>query len=133
MRLGNQFYIPHKLDWAKEQQDRDVHADAEPRAYRGHEFTKTLALACPWCSAVFFVWQAVGHETAPYDDPSPIREPGMGQRYTCGNPICWDKEQVFQMKQSENYKQTCSSYWNSKECKPTTSLKPKAKLTGFVG
>jgi len=132
MRLGHNSYIPHRLDWAEEQKARSREADANPRTYRGREFTRTLALACPWCSNVFFVWQAVGCETQPYDDPGTIQPTGKGQRYTCGHPICWDREQVYQMKQTEDYKNTCENYWKSKEPQVSTT-KPKAKLTKLGG
>jgi len=120
-------------DWARAQKAKDEHADANPRSFVGKEFTKTLALACPWCSNVFFVWQACGSETAPYDDPTPIRTQGKGQRYTCGHPICWDKEQVYQMKQTEDYRMACEKYWNNKTSKPEPTLKPKAKLVRLGG
>jgi hypothetical protein len=132
MRLGSNHYTPHSLAWAAEQKARDEHADANPRMYHGKEFTKTLALACPWCHNPFFVWQACGEETAPFDDPTAIQEAGMGQRYTCGHPVCWNREQEFQMKQSAKYKEACETFWASKEPKAPT-IKPKAKLTKLGG
>lgn len=128
MRIGSKTYTPFNLAWAAEQKARYEHADAEPRMHHGKEFTKTLALACPWCSSVFFTWQAVGAETEPYVDPTTFRD-GMGQRHTCGHPICHEKEQVYQMKQTKDYKKSCDEYYASKEKKPEVSFKPKAKLT----
>jgi len=125
MQLGKT-YTPFNLEWAINRQSVDNLPDPSPRVHHGKEFTKTLPMRCPWCQVVFYVWQAVGHETKPFEDPTPFTVPGMGQRYTCGHPICWGKEQESQMKQSLNYKKSVECF-----CKPEgkPSLQPTlAKL-----
>ena len=132
MRIGSTHYKPANMEWIAQQKARDEHADANPREYRGREFTKTLALACPWCSNVFFVWQAVGCETEPYNDPGTIQPTGKGQRYTCGNPLCWDREQVYQMQSTEDYQRTRDNFYASREKPKEPAFKPKAKLTKLI-
>jgi hypothetical protein len=132
MLLGNK-HTPFNLGWVIHQIARDAHIGTETRIINGRVWEKTLAQACPWCQNVFFIWQPLDSPRPPYDDPKSISPPGMGQRETCGHPICWDKEQTYQMKQTENYQNTAKTYWNSKENKAESSFTPKPKLVPLTG
>lgn len=132
MQLGSNPPV-FNLEAAATARERDAHPDLTPKMWRGIEFTKTLPLRCPWCRNVFYIWQAVGGETEPYNDPTAIQTPGKGQRYTCGHPICWEREQNWQVKQSEDFKKTQEAYYSAKEItgktfQPQRNLTPLAKI-----
>jgi len=42
MRLGNQSYIPHKLDWAAQQKARDEHAEYRAKTARLRQMAETI-------------------------------------------------------------------------------------------
>ena len=59
------------------------------------DFELSRVKCCPQCGQSFTTYQRIGSDHAPMQcDPMPRY--GFGNRETCGDPVCWDLEDVMQ-------------------------------------
>jgi hypothetical protein len=65
--------------------------------------TRSLPKICPWCKNTFFGYQVEGEERQPYQQDPDVQlgrhgspKTASGTRETCGHPLCWDHEDLYQ-------------------------------------
>ena len=87
--------------WFAEQKEAWAHPNTEQNSDR---YARTLPKRCPCCGGIFFAFQKEGFEQEPYkQDPDSYH--GEIVRETCGDPTCWDNEDMYQFRKRVQHRE----------------------------